>query len=209
MNWQRLLLYSFGALLAFILISNVAVHTRSRPYIYESVADVPNVTKTQTALILGAAVYGDGELSPVLRYRADKAIELYAAAKVDQILASGDNSTVEHNEVNPVRDYLLEQGIPEENIYLDHAGFDTYSAMYRARDIFQAESLIIVTQAFHLPRAVFIARALGLQAYGVPARDGEENTKNYLREILANEKAVLNLFFRREPKFLGEAIPIE
>src|SRR6185295_18531017 len=96
-------------------------------------------------------------------------IELYKAGTVSKILVSGDNSTVSHNEVNPVRDYLLASGIPDRDIFLDHAGFDTYSTMYRARDIFGVASILIATQSFHLPRAVFIARALGVDAYGVDA----------------------------------------
>jgi SanA protein len=98
--------------------------------------------------------------------------------------------------VNPVRKYLLASGIPDADIYLDHAGFDTYSTMYRARDIFQVTSVIISTQGFHLPRAIFIARSLGLEAEGIVAPGGDEGEqflKNYSREIFANMKAVLNL----------------
>ncbi len=198
-------LYAVIAFLLFIVLTNLAVHLKSSSYIYEDTKDVENI---ETALILGAAVYSDGDLTPVYQHRVDKAIELYRADKVSKILASGDNSTVEHNEVNPVRDYLLAEGIPDVDIYLDHAGFDTYSTMYRARDVFKVSSVVIVTQSFHLPRAVFIARALGIEAYGVPANDGRVTAFNYFREVFANEKAVFNIIFNREPKYLGEAIPI-
>ena len=194
-----------GALLVFIFITNVVVNLGARPYIYPNVKDVP---EAHTALILGAAILRDGTLSSVFQKRVDSAIELYQAKKVSKILASGDNSTVSHNEVNPAREYLLKQGIPDGDIYLDYAGFDTYSTMYRARDIFQVSSVIVVTQSFHLPRAVFIARRLGLKAYGIPADPGQAILKNYIREIFANEKAVFNLIFHRKPKFLGEVIPI-
>ncbi len=193
------------SLFGFIFIVNSVVYFGSLNYIYTKVADVP---KKQTALILGAAIHNDGTLSPIFQSRVDEAIELYQAKKVSKILASGDNSTVQHNEVNPVRNYLLAKGIPDSDIFLDHAGFDTYSTMYRARDIFQVSSMIIVTQSFHLPRAVFIARALGLEAYGVPADEGSTPFKNYFREIFADEKAVFDLVFHTKPKYLGDTIPI-
>ena len=194
-----------GALFVLVLIANFFIRAGTRPYIYKSAEDVP---QAQTALILGAAVFRSGELSPVFENRVNAAIELYKIKKVSKILASGDNSTVWYNEVNPARAYLLNKGVPDQNIFLDHAGFDTYSTMYRAREIFQVSSIIVVTQSFHLPRAVFIARALGINAYGIPADDGSSPFKNYMREIFASEKAVLDLILQRKPKFLGEAIPI-
>src|SRR3989344_291615 len=208
MTRKRLLIYTLFAPLAlflFIFFTNVVVHFSSFSHIHK---DTEAVEEKETALVLGAAVYSSGDLSPVYKKRADKALELYKAGKVSKILASGDNSTVEYNEVNPVRNYLLARGVPNEDIFLDHAGFDTYSTMYRARDIFEVSSVIIVTQSFHLPRAVFIARALGIDAYGVPADDGNFKVSNYVREVLANEKALINVVFHRQPKYLGDTIPI-
>ena len=138
----------------------------------------------------------------------DTAIALYRAGKVSKILVSGDNSTVSYNEVNPVRTYLILKGIPDEDIFLDHAGFDTYSSMYRARDIFGVTSILVTTQSFHLPRALFIAHRLGIKAYGVNADAGRILFRNYVREALADEKAVLDLMLFRKPKYLGEKIPI-
>ena len=125
-----------------------------------------------------------------------------------KILVTGDNGSVAYNEVNPVRRYLLVQGVASEDIFLDHAGFDTYSSMYRARDIFLTDSIVIVTQSFHLPRAIYIARHLGLNAIGFNADKGWYRLRNYNREILADVKAVADLISRRVPKFLGEQIPI-
>jgi SanA protein len=110
--------------------------------------------------------------------------------------------------VNPVRLYLISKGVPDQDIFLDHAGFDTYSTMYRARDIFEVNSILISTQSFHLPRAVFIARALGIEANGVNADVGHMLFRNKVREVLANEKAVFDLLFQIKPKFLGEKISI-
>jgi SanA protein len=153
-------------------------------------------------------VLPSGQLSPVLRWRADAAIDLYKAQKVSKILVSGDNGTRRYNEVDPTYDYLIQNGVADEDIFLDYAGFDTYSTMYRAKDIFVVDSVIISTQSFHLPRSVFIARALGLRAYGIRADVGPLLFKNYVRETLAKEKAVIDLAFRRKPKYLGEQIPI-
>lgn len=127
---------------------------------------------------------------------------------MSKILVSGDNSSVTDNEVNPVRLYLLSHGVPDKDIFLDHAGFDTYSSMYRARDIFGVTSILITSQSFHLPRAVFIARELGIQAYGVNADVGHTFFNNYVREVFADEKAVFDLVFHTKPKYLGDPIPI-
>ena len=136
------------------------------------------------------------------------AIAVYQKGLVDKILVTGDNSSVDHNEVNPMRNYLIKNGIPEQDIFVDHAGFDTYSSMYRARDIFQVESMIVVSQAFHLPRAVYIARSLGLTAYGIVADRGHYLFSNNIREIFGDVKALGNLLFDRQPKYLGAVIPI-
>lgn len=202
LRWGALLA---GTLIVLVLATNAVVHILTKAYIYDSVAGAP---VAEAVLIPGAAILKDGSLSPVFVDRANTAFELYEAGKVSKILVSGDNSTVSHNEVNPVRLYLLSKGVPDQDIFLDHAGFDTYSSMYRARTIFGVTSVLIATQSFHLPRAVFIARGLGMQAYGVNADAGRYLLRNYVREIFADEKAVLDLLVHREPKYLGEQIPI-
>ena len=194
-----------GILLALIVITNAIIYLSTRSYMYAGAKDAPNA---QAAVIPGAAVLKNGALSPIFKDRVDAAIGLYRENKVSKILVSGDNSTVSYNEVNPVRNYLLEKGVPDRDIFLDHAGFDTYSTMYRARDIFGIASMLIATQSFHLPRAVFIARNLGITAYGVNADNGASLLRNYIREALANVKAMLNLMLDRKPKYLGEKIPI-
>lgn len=208
---QRLVLLglfiaSCGVLTAFFVVTtNGVINARARSHIYNEVALAPSA---QAALIPGAAIYPDGALSGIFLDRVNTAVALYDAKKVSKILVSGDNSTDSHNEVNPVRLYLISKGVPDEDIFLDHAGFDTYSSMYRARDIFGVTSLLICTQSFHLPRALFLAKALGIKADGVNADIGHIFLRNYAREVLANEKAVLDLVFKRKPKYLGEQIPI-
>lgn len=164
--------------------------------------------KTQTALVLGAGLSKNGKLSPIFKDRIDTAILLYQTKKVETILVSGDDGTTTHNEVNPARDYLLTQGVRDSDIFLDHAGFDTYSSMYRASEVFRVTSAIIVTQSFHLPRSVFIARKLGITAYGIASDQHLYSFKNNIREVFANVKAFLDLFYNRIPKYLGEEIPI-
>lgn len=181
------------------------IKIQTSAYIYNDVASLPH---TQTALILGASVGHDGTLSPILEDRAAAAVSIYKAHKVERIIVSGDNSTTTYNEVNPVKTYLVDNGIPPEIIFLDYAGFDTYSSMYRARDIFLVGSTTIVSQSFHLPRAIFIARHLTIIAYGYNADDGHYLLRNYIREWLANIKAVYNLAVSTQPKYLGKVVPV-
>ncbi len=169
-----------------------------------------NVTARQTALLLGARVYDDGRLSHVMEDRALTAIQLYQSGKVDKILISGDHGTSGYDEVNTIKDYLINQNVSQEDIFTDHAGFDTYDSIYRARDIFEVESVIIVTQEFHLPRAVYIANFLGVKSIGVVAdrRKYRDKERNQIRENIARVKAFLDVIFKAKPKFLGDKIPI-
>ncbi|MHB0865297.1 MAG: SanA/YdcF family protein [Minisyncoccota bacterium] len=193
------------SLFVFILVTNIVFHVTTAPYIYARASDAPSA---EAVLIPGAALLPDNTPAPIFIDRVNAAIDLYETGKVSKILVSGDNSTVSHNEVNPVRRYLVAKGIPEQDIFLDHAGFDTYSSMYRARHIFGVTSVLITSQSFHLPRAVFIARHLGIQAFGVSTDAGHLLLRNYIREIFSDEKAVFNLLFQTKPKYLGDTIPI-
>jgi SanA protein len=175
-----------------------------RAYTFESPTDMPTA---EAAMILGASV-AHGVPSPVLADRTDVAVSLYKSGKVHAILVTGDNGEDWHDEVTPVRKYLIAAGIPAHAIFLDHAGFDTYSSMYRARDVFAAHTLIIVTQDFHLPRALFIARSLGLNAYGIAADQKSVQFYNYMREVPASIKAVWDVCTARKPKYLGDVFPL-
>ena len=191
-------------LIALAMMVPIVMRTLVDRYITTTVDSVP---RTEVALVLGASVYR-GKPSPVLAERADVAVALYRANKVSKILVTGDNGALSYDEVTPVRKYLLGAGIPSQDIFLDHAGFDTYSSMYRAREVFLARSLTIVTQDFHLPRALWIARRLGLDAYGIVAAGGENSRSDYVREIPAAIKALLNVLTDRQPKYLGPTIPL-
>ena len=163
-------------------------------------------------LVLGAGVWGD-DPSHLLEERLNKGIEIYNTGCTNRILMSGDHGRIEYDEVNVMKDFAVEKGAIAEEVFMDHAGFSTYESMYRAREIFQIKKVIIVTQKYHLYRAVYNARKLGLDAYGVAA-DGQYNfslpvrTYNATRESLARCKDFIWCIFKPEPTYLGEAIPI-
>lgn len=163
-------------------------------------------------LILGARVYSSGAPSPLLQDRLDYGYELYTQGKANRIIVSGDHGAKEYDEVNAMKNYLLAKGVSQEHIFLDHAGFNTYDSMYRAKEIFQVNSLIVCTQEFHMPRALYIARRLGLDAYGYAAPDKAiyHMAYNNFREKLAQVKAFLETdILHRKPKYLGNVIPIQ
>lgn len=163
-----------------------------------------------TGLVLGARVSPGGTPSWVLAARLDSAIELYRLGKVRRLLLSGDHGQRNYDEVNNMKRYLLKRGIPERDVFLDHAGFDTYNSIVRARDIFRVSDVIIVTQGFHLRRAVYIARKSGLnvQGYIAPMPDLRARRLHAIRESLANVKAVAEVLVNRKPHFGGPPIPI-
>ncbi|MCC6198739.1 YdcF family protein [Candidatus Nomurabacteria bacterium] len=202
----RYFLLLIGVPIAVGLVCVVSVSvilTSSKTYIYSTAVEVP---KTDAALILGAGILRNGDLSPVLKDRADKAIELYKTEKVSRIIASGNSSSEEYNETEPIRRYLISNGIPDTAILLDGAGLDTYSSIYRAKSVFTVQSMTIVSQSFHLPRAVFIARELNMEAFGMNADRGKYKLVNYFREMAADVKAMGNLFSRRTPTHLQEEV---
>ncbi len=190
--------------MGFIYAVNININR-----IGNNLCDLDNTHK-KAALVLGAKVWNNGSLSDIFKDRVKTAIELYNIGKVDKILVSGDHGRVDYDEVNAAKEYLLENNIKPEDIFLDHAGFDTYDSLYRARKIFQADSLIVVTQDFHLPRALYIADKLEIDTCGVSAdlqRYYGEDARNR-REVLAKVKAWLNVVFNSKPKYLGDTIPL-
>lgn len=201
----KILKKGFIVLVVGIALIFSIIKIKSAPYIKKEHKDVPQV---HTAIVLGAGLLRSGNLSTIFKDRVDIALDLYKAGKVKTILITGDDGTPTHNEVNPAREYLLAKGVPGEAIFLDHAGFDTYSSMYRAQEVFLVKDAVVITQSFHLPRSVFIARNLGIKAYGTPADQHDYSIKNNFREILADVKAVLDITVKRKPKYLGEEIPI-
>jgi vancomycin permeability regulator SanA len=161
-------------------------------------------------LVLGAGVYGNKYPSAMLEDRLAEGISLYQLGVSDRLLMSGDNSRVNYNEVKVMKDYAIKSGVPSEHIFQDHAGFSTYESMYRARDVFAAKKIVIVTQEYHMYRALYIARSLGLDAYGVVSdpRPYAGQAVRECREILARSKDVLYCIFKPLPTFLGDVLPV-
>ncbi len=160
-------------------------------------------------LVLGCGVRGNTP-SHMLEDRLLQGIELCKNGASEKMLMSGDHGRDGYDEVNVMKDFAVERGIKSENIFMDHAGFSTYESMYRARDIFKAKKILIVTQDYHLYRAIFNARALGLEAYGVSSNPRSYSGQLYrdLREILARNKDFIYSIAQPEPTYLGEAIPV-
>ena len=174
------------------------------------IQEVENAKESDAILVLGCQVMEDGSLSLMLKDRLDKAIELYKQGISEKIIVSGDHGREEYDEVNAMKKYLIENEIPSESIFMDHAGFSTYESLYRAGYIFKVEKLIVVTQEYHLYRAVYIGNKLGIETYGVPAEKTlyYGQTSREIREILARDKDFVKCIFKSKPTYLGESIPV-
>lgn len=200
-------LLAFAALCATIFVAaQIYVDNTAEQFIVQ-LKDVPEV---DVILVLGAKVYENGQPSTALADRLNYAYELYTNGKAGKILVSGDHGSKEYDEVNVMKQYLLDKGVPREDILLDHAGFDTFDSIYRAKEIFQVESMVISTQNFHIKRAIYIARRLGIEAYGYPSPDREQYNMDWfnLRESIAKIKAVWDTdIILSKPKYEGTPIP--
>ncbi len=177
-----------------------------------SIHSAEDAAPQPVAIVFGAGLYRDGSPTPVLRDRLATAAELYALGKVEKLLFSGDNRTVYYNEPEAMRRYALQLGVPAEAIVLDYAGLRTYDTCYRARHIFQVESAILVTQRFHLPRALYLCSRLGIRAEGVPAdrQYYRKSTRLFwqLRETLATFTALWEIHVSHPKPILGAVEPI-
>lgn len=161
-------------------------------------------------VVLGCLVREDGTPSAMLRDRLRRGVALYDDGAAPKLLMSGDHGREGYNEVEAMKAYAVAAGVPSADVFMDHAGFSTYESMYRARDVFGAKKILVVTQEYHLYRALYIAEQLGLEAYGV-ASDYETyygQTKREVREVLARVKDYFSALFQPKPTFLGEAIPV-
>jgi len=210
--WLRILCV-LAALALLVGIVILAVNGHVKRSVREHILSAEEAAALEGAdciLVLGCGVRDTGEPSLMLRDRLDMGLRLYELGAAPKLLMSGDHGRKEYDEVNVMKDYATSAGVPSEDVFMDHAGFSTYESMYRARDVFCAETVIIVSQRYHLYRAVYDARALGLEACGVAAEDiaylGQ--TMREIREILARNKDALWCLLQPEPTFLGEAIPV-
>ncbi len=161
-------------------------------------------------IVLGCQVKPNGTPSHMLHDRLQRGVELYQMNAAPKILMSGDHGRVEYNEVAAMKQFALDEGVPSEDVFMDHAGFSTYETMYRAKEVFDAHKVIIVTQEYHLYRALYIADKLGLDAYGVSSdyRTYAGQIVRDVREVLARCKDFVTTIFKPKPTYLGDVIPI-
>ena len=196
-----------GTATLFIINGHVKASTKDRILTVQKAAELEDV---DCIIILGCQVKDDGSLSHMLRDRLMRGLEAYEAGAAPKLLMSGDHGREEYDEVGAMKNYAIENGVPSENVFMDHAGFSTYETMYRAKEIFKAEKVIIVTQEYHLYRALYIAEQFGVEAYGVSAdlnRYAGQSMRDF-REVLARCKDWAMCIFKPEPTYLGEAIPV-
>ena len=165
----------------------------------------------QCILVLGCAVWADNEPSPMLKDRLDTAIALYKTGVAPKLLLSGDNSIVEYSEPDCMLKYTLAQGVPPEDIFLDFAGFSTYESVYRSHAVFMADRMIVVTQKYHLFRALKACEALGIEAKGVASNQQKYAGRYYreAREVLARDKDLFKGIIKAKPTYLGDEIPVD
>jgi SanA protein len=191
-----------------ILLINFYVKNSTKNQIIEK-DDYSTLKNIDCIIILGAGIWGD-KPSPMLEDRLKEGILLYNNEVSDKIIMSGDHGREEYDEVNTMKKYAIENGILSENIFMDHAGFSSYESIYRAKEIFNAKKVVIVTQKYHLYRALYIANQLGLEAYGVGADSRQYVGEIYreAREILARNKDFIKCIFKPEPTYLGDTIPV-
>lgn len=207
---QAALALSCSVLLAAGLVSTWLVNQAVEKAGERHLTELAELTSADCVIVPGALVR-DNSPSPMLQDRLDLALLVYETGKTDRILVSGDHGRPDYDEVNVMRQYLLDQGVPPEHIFMDHAGFDTYATLYRARDVFLVKKAIVVTQDFHLRRALYIGEALGLDLQGVASdpRIYPRATYYRFREYAARLKAFAEChILKAQPAYLGETIPI-
>ena len=171
--------------------------------------DYSNLQDIDCIIVLGAGVWGENP-SPMLEDRLLEGIKLYENNVAPKIIMTGDHGREEYDEVNVMKKFAMDKGVPSGDVFMDHAGFSTYESLYRAKEIFEAYKVVIVTQEYHLYRALHIANELGIEAYGVASdpRQYVGATYREIREILARNKDFVQCIFKPEPTYLGEVIPV-
>jgi len=172
--------------------------------------DTSRWVRPRVAIVFGASVYGNGDLSPVLADRVDTAIELYRAGKVDRILVSGDNRHPSYNEPKAMQEYLVTHAVASKDVVVDYAGRSTYETCLRAKEVFGLQRAVLVSQSYHLPRALYISNQLGLEAVGMAGDLRLKSKIDYqsVREWAAEVKAYLNLKYFPPETVLGQREPI-
>lgn len=211
-NMLKILIIIILILCALIGIMMLSINfyvvnkTKSKIVTEKQAKELENV---DCILVLGAGIWGD-KPSPMLEDRLLQGITLYNNQTSSKIIMSGDHGKEEYDEVNVMKDFAIEKSVKSEDIFMDHAGFSTYDSVYRAKEIFKAQKIIIVTQKYHLHRALYVAEKLGIEAYGVASdpREYRGQVVRELREVLARDKDFFKCIIKPEPTYLGDTIPV-
>lgn len=212
---RRLMLITLAILLTVLVGFGLVrhdVHRYDHRILTEAeTLDTSHWHRPRVAIVFGASVYSSGALSPMLEDRVKMALALYRAQKVDRILVSGDNRTPSYNEPKAMQEYLLSHAVAPRDVIVDYAGRSTYETCQRARDIFGLHQALLITQQFHLPRALYLAHSLGIEAYGVTADQQPYGSMGYqlAREMGAEIKACFNVHVSPPATILGDKMPIE
>ena len=196
-----------GTATLFIINGHVKSVGKDRILTVEKAAELEDI---DCVIVLGCQVKEDGSLSHMLRDRLIRGLEVYDSGVAPKLLMSGDHGHEDYDEVGAMKQYAIDNGVPSEDVFMDHAGFSTYETVYRAKEIFDADKVIIVTQEYHLYRALYIAEQLGVEAYGVSSdlNTYAGQSMRDFREVLARCKDFVMCMFKPEPTYLGEAIPV-
>ncbi|MCD2260117.1 SanA/YdcF family protein [Psychroserpens luteolus] len=209
MKKLRLLVLLTVFILFALIITNYMVSYQAKDYVYNSVTDIP---KNKVGLLLGTSKFlSNGNINLYYTYRINATVALYNANKIEFVLISGDNGSKSYDEPTTFKTDLIAQGIPEDKIFLDYAGFRTLDSVIRSKKIFSQDSVTIISQQFHNERAIYLAKHNNINAIAYNAKDvqGRYGLKVQLREYLARAKASMDVLFNVEPKFLGEKIEIK
>lgn len=203
-----IIIISSLAVIGVIIVLGINMYVKYS--VKNKIVDESDLDKKYDAILVLGAGLRNGKPSPVLKDRLDTAYKLYEDGYSKKIIVSGDHGKKYYDEVNVMKNYLLDKGVESNNIFMDHAGFSTYDSVYRAKEIFLANNVIVVTQQYHLYRSLYIAKKLELDAVGVSAtlRDYSGSVKFEIREILARDKDFVKSIFKPEPKYLGNTISV-
>ena len=210
MNKLKICLFSIVALIICIITSMFIINFYVKESTKDQIKNINELKDIEAIVVLGASIREDGSLSPMLKDRLVTSVEAYNASISSKIIMSGDHTTKNYDEVTAMKNYAIDNGVSSEVIYLDHAGISTYDSIYRMKHIFKLNKIAIVTQEYHLYRALYIANKLGIEAYGIDATKAIYSGQTYrdIREVLARNKDFVKVLFKPKSKYLGDPIDI-
>lgn len=204
MKTYKKILLILGVILLTIFVYTMGINYYVKYTVMDKIKTIDEIKDVDTIIVLGAKVYDDGRLSLMLKDRLDKTIEVYNKLDIKKVIVSGDSEHKDYDETTKMKEYLINNGISEEDIIVDVYGLSTYDSIYRLKNVYDVNKAIIITQKYHLYRALYIANSLGIDVYGIPS-GGEDyfgQTARELREILARNKDFLTSLFNVESSYL-------